>query len=395
MKNIVISEGNYTPPGKLDVEVVERKGLGHPDTLIDGIMESISRKLSHIYLEEFGKIMHHNVDKGVIVGGRTFVEFGGGRVEKPIYILLVGRATDGDGRRIDVNNIAIETAKEYLQNNIPHLNVEKDIEIEAKIRPGSRDLIDLFLRDGVPEANDTSFGVGYAPYTDAENLALNIEKFLNSKDYKKDHPYVGEDIKVMVSRNGEKINLTIALAFISKYINSIDDYIKFKEIVEKDVEKEAKKYTDMEVKIDINTADSYERNSVYITLTGTSAEAGDDGSVGRGNRSNGLITPFRLMTLEAAAGKNPVNHVGKIYSVLSFKIADLIYNELEGDVEDISVTLLSQIGKPISEPKVAFVELVKPGKDYESKARYIVERELENIENITYEIIEGKYPIYY
>ncbi len=102
------------------------------------------------------------------------------------------------------------------------------------------------------------------------------------------------------------------------------------------------------------------------------------------------------MTLEAAAGKNPVNHVGKIYSVLSFKIADLIYRELEGDVEDISVTLLSQIGKPINEPKVAFVELVKPGKeDYKNKAKYIVEKELENIESITYEIIEGKYPIYY
>jgi S-adenosylmethionine synthetase len=52
-------------------------------------------------------------------------------------------------------------------------------------------------------------------------------------------------------------------------------------------------------------------STVYLTVTGTSAEAGDDGEVGRGNRVNDLITPYRPISLEAAAGKNPVTHVGQ------------------------------------------------------------------------------------
>ncbi len=395
MKNIRVVRGNYTPVEELEVEIVERKGLGHPDTLIDGIMESISIELSKLYLNEFGRILHHNVDKGQIVGGRANPRFGGGEILDPIYILLSGRATyEVEGIEFPVQEIALKTARNYLKKAVRNLDVE-GVVIESKIRPGSKDLVELFLRGKKPLANDTSFGVGYAPLSTLEKVVLEVEKFLNSSFYKQKNPFVGEDIKVMGLREGEKIKLTIAMAFVDKFVESLEEYFEFKNKVKKDIEKRVSSLTEKEVEVYLNSAD--EGESVYLTVSGTSAEAGDDGEVGRGNRANGLITPLRLMTLEAAAGKNPVNHVGKLYSVLAFKIAQEITTELEGkEIKDVSVSLLSQIGKPIDEPKMAFIELV--GEDtekYKDKAYYIVERNLENIEELTKEILERKHPIYY
>ncbi|MEM2948081.1 MAG: methionine adenosyltransferase [Candidatus Anstonellales archaeon] len=397
-KNIVVSKGGYTPVPELDVEIVERKGLGHPDTIIDGIMEEISVELCKAYLKEFGTILHHNVDKGQIVGGEAKPEFGGGKIIQPLFILLSGRASyEADGKVFPVQEIALETTKKYIQQNTRFLDPDADVEIMSKIRPGSKDLVELFLRNKgkVPLANDTSFGVGYAPFSDAEKVVLAVEKYLNSKEYKKLHPEVGEDIKVMGLRENRRIKLTVAVAFVDRFIHSIDEYVKAKERVTKDILKKAKEITDMDVEVFVNTADDIKNNSVYITVTGLSAEAGDDGSVGRGNRVNGLITPFRLMTLEAAAGKNPVSHVGKIYSVLAFKIAEDISKEYPS-LRDVSVSLLSQIGKPINEPKMAFIELV--GDDVEplkSKARDIAEQNLENIEELTKLIVGKKVGVFY
>ncbi len=59
--------------------------------------------------------------------------------------------------------------------------------------------------------------------------------------------------------------------------------------------------------VHVNTADDIKKKSVFLTVTGTSAEMGDDGSVGRGNRCNGLITPNRPMSMEATSGKNPID----------------------------------------------------------------------------------------
>ncbi len=60
---------------------------------------------------------------------------------------------------------------------------------------------------------------------------------------------------------------------------------------------------------------------------------------------------------DAAAGKNPVNHVGKIYNVLAGEIARKISGEVKG-VREVYVKLLSQIGKPIDQPMVADVQLL-------------------------------------
>lgn len=396
-RNIIVEKGNYVPVAEREVELAERKGLGHPDSLIDGIMEEISRELSKEYLDRFGKILHHNVDKGQICGGATEVGFGGGCFTKPIYILLSGRATaEAEGKSIPVSHIARTTAHEYLQRLLPELDVFDDVELESRISAGSADLVDLFLRGPrIPFSNDTSFGTGFAPLSDLENLVLSAERYLNSGEYKKQHPEVGADIKVMGLREKSGIKLTVACAFVAKYLPDLDSYVKAKERVTSDVLRLCKKLSGHPVEVHLNTADDIKGGSVYITLTGTSAEMGDDGSVGRGNRVNGLITPFRSMTLEAAAGKNPVNHVGKIYSVLATDIAASIAKENPG-IKDINITLLSQIGKPIDQPKVASVTVIADG-DFpkmQSAIKREIDSRLENITDITERIVRGHVPLF-
>jgi len=396
-RNTVVEQGLYLPPYKREVELVERKGIGHPDSLIDGVMEEISRELSKAYLNDFGSILHHNVDKGQLCGGGTEVDFGGGIFTKPIYILLSGRAiAEAEGKKIPVQHIAVETAKKYLKGTVRHLNVDVDVEVESRISEGSADLVDLFKREGstIPLSNDTSFGTGFAPFDDLEKVVLKVERYLNSGEYKTAHPEVGEDIKIMGLRQNNKMKITVAVAFVSKYVEGVDKYVEFKERVRDDVVNFIKTLTDMETDVFVNTADDIERKSVYITLTGTSAEMGDDGSVGRGNRVNGLITPFRGMSLEAAAGKNPVNHVGKIYSVLATHIAEQVVEE-HGDIEDVNVTLLSQIGKPIDQPKVACASIIS--KDYDTvkdKVKYIIDKNLEEITETTHRIVFGQVQVF-
>ena len=398
-RNIVVEKGEYLPPFRREIELVERKGLGHPDSLIDGIMEEISRELSRAYLNEFGSILHHNVDKGQICGGGTEVDFGGGIFTTPIYVLLSGRATgEAKGKTIPVQHIAIETARKYIGSVVQNLDAAADVEIESRISAGSAELAGLLSKGKkIPAANDTSFGTGFAPLDDVERMVLNVEKYLNSEEYKRVHPEVGEDIKVMGLRQNNGIKLTVAAAFVSKFVEGIDQYAEFKERVKNDILKLSGKITDMEVEVFVNTADDIEKKMVYLTLTGTSAEMGDDGSVGRGNRVNGLITPFRGMSLEAAAGKNPVNHVGKIYSVLATQMAGEIADEHD-EIEDITITLLSQIGKPIDQPHVASAMVItKKEKDFDrikDKVGYSVNKNLEEITEITNRIVFGKIPVF-
>lgn len=102
-----------------EVEIVERKGLGHPDTICDALAETLSRNLCHEYRKRFGRILHHNVDKALLCGGRAAPVFGGGAVLEPIGIYLGGRASTGAaGAEIPVREIAMESARAWLSANL-------------------------------------------------------------------------------------------------------------------------------------------------------------------------------------------------------------------------------------------------------------------------------------
>ena len=385
MANIIVSSLDFEYVGNQFAEIVERKGIGHPDTICDSIAEELSVALSNLYLEEFGAIMHHNVDKALLVGGVAEPVFGGGKVISPIEIYIVGRAIkEKEGKRLPVEEIAIETIQNWISANIKNLDPTRHVVIHAKIKPGSKDLVELFERfkekGEVPLANDTSFGVGFAPLDDLERVVLNTERFLNSEEFKKEHPELGEDIKVMGVRIRENIKVTVASAFVSKYVSNLQDYITKKEIIKEEIENYIKALTDRSVEVYLNTADNYEKESVYITVTGTSAEQGDDGQVGRGNRANGLITPYRPMSLEAAAGKNPVSHIGKIYNIVANIIAERVTKEIE-EVKEAYCYMVSRIGYPINEPQVCDVKVrVEKGiSGVEEPVKKIAEEELERM----------------
>ncbi len=339
------------------VELVERKGLGHPDSIADGVSESVSRALSRLYLDEFGKILHHNTDETQVVGGASEPKFGGGRVTKPIYVLLVGRATtEVNGEKLPYRDVAIEAARKYIGSVCAHVDTERQVEFDCRIGQGSVDLRGVFDQKQVL-SNDTSFGVGFAPLSETERLVLESERFLTTK-LKKKLPALGEDVKVMGYRQGDRIGLTVAAALVDKEIRNPAEYTSVCEEVRDKLAEVASKLTRREVTIDVNTADDPELGRYYLTVTGCSMEAGDDGSVGRGNRANGLITPCRPMSLEASAGKNPVNHVGKIYNILGNMVANAIVQETGGDVKEVHVRILSQIGKPVDQPQVASIQIL-------------------------------------
>ncbi len=378
-----------------EVEIVERKGLGHPDSICDGVAESVSRALSREYIDRVGKVLHYNTDETQLVAGNAAPAFGGGEMVDPIYLLVVGRATkEYEGMRIPTGKIALEAAREYLAQHVPELEVGTHVIVDVKLGEGSGDLQEVFGEEGktVPMANDTSFGVGHAPLTETERIVLEAERSLNGS-YSDANPVVGPDVKLMGKREGDRIDITVAVAMIDGHVARMDEYDHAVGGVREHVTDLAREYTDREVSVHVNTADDYEQGSIYLTTTGTSAEQGDDGSVGRGNRANGLITPNRSMSMEATSGKNPVNHIGKIYNLLSTEIAECVVEEVDG-IRDLRIRLLSQIGRPIDRPHVADAHVVTEAglelSDIEAEVVEIVDRGLANVSAITQRTIDGE-----
>jgi S-adenosylmethionine synthetase len=394
-RNIQIEALNQIPLEKQRIELVERKCLGHPDSIADGIAESISQSLCKVYLEEFGAVLHHNTDQGEVVAGESCPAFGGGKMIRPIYVLIDGRATKQfNGVTIATDAVAVEAAHSYLHKILPELNLTRDVTIDSRLGTGSTDLRDVFKpRQGkVPRSNDTSFGVGHAPFSDVETIIRNTSDYIDTRLRKK-YPAIGQDIKIMGLRDGNTITLTIACAIVDKYCADIKEYQDYMALLTEEIGKVAKKSTKRKVVIHVNTADDIKNKSVFLTVTGTSAEMGDDGSVGRGNRCNGLITPNRPMSMEATSGKNPINHIGKIYNLLSTNIAQETIEKVDG-IEEMYVRLLSQIGKPIDQPLVASVQVL-PMKgvtlpEINGEILAIVNDKLANVTSITEKVIRGE-----
>ncbi|MEM2944482.1 MAG: methionine adenosyltransferase [Methanomassiliicoccales archaeon] len=396
-RNIVVERINYTPIQRQRVELVERKGIGHPDSIADGLAESVSRALCKLYIERYGRILHHNTDETQIVGGQSAPRFGGGVVLEPIYILLVGRATtEVNGERLPIRHTAIKAASDYLKEHFPNLDVTTDVMLDCMIGKGSVDLTSVYETKKLL-ANDTSFGVGYAPLSETEKVVLETEKFINGP-VKKRLKETGEDVKVMASRVNGKIVLTIACAMVDRYIDDPDHYQNVIQELTEMVADHAVKFTSNEIEVKINAADNYKDGIYYLTVTGLSMENGDDGSVGRGNRVNGLITPYRPMSMEASAGKNPVTHVGKLYNLLAKQIAEEIANTCGDDVLEARVRLLSQIGRPIFDPQTASIQLIIANnanfEKIKSEAESITAYWLDNIGQVTEKIVNGQLPVF-
>jgi S-adenosylmethionine synthetase len=401
MRNILVDHSKHTPVEQQRVEIVERKGLGHPDSICDAVMDKVSVRLCREYLEKVGSILHHNADKSLLVAGDVEPNFGGGKVKEPMLLILGDRAANkADNISIPVKELAIQATKEWISGNLRFVDPEKHVRYQVELKPGSPELVDIFKRKGkVLGANDTSAAIGYAPMTRLEKIVLKTEQYANSPLFKKKFPESGEDIKVMGLRKNGDLNLTISMAFVDRYVKDEKDYFRKKSEILEDLQMFVKtNVTFNKVSVDLNTLDAPGRGvgGVYLTVLGTSAESADSGEVGRGNRVNGVIPLNRPTCSEAAAGKNPVSHVGKIYNLLTHRIASSVYEKVPG-LEEVYIWLLSQIGKPIDQPAIAAAQVVlQSGNSLESLEKSIaevVDAELANIDKFTLDLAYGRIPI--
>jgi S-adenosylmethionine synthetase len=396
-----VSELHQVPIEEQDLEIVERKGVGHPDHICDAIMNEVSVALSKEYLRRYGHVQHHNIDKALLAAGEVRRRYGGGEVKRPMLMVFGDRATyDVDGDIVPVDELAVDTAKKWLRKNLRFVDPDRHVRYQVELKKGSAALTDIFKRKGeYYGANDTSAAVGYAPLSSTEKIVLQTERYINSPGFKKEFPETGEDVKIMAAREGKELTLTVALAFVDKFIENENQYFKRKAEVEEDVSRFVRSRVKFDpANVNINTLDKRGRgmDGIYLTVLGTSADDGDGGQVGRGNRPTGIIPLNRPTCSEAAAGKNPVSHVGKIYNLLTYEIANRVYEKVPG-IKEVYVWLLSQIGRPINEPKVAGVELIlDKGVDFgptSKLATEIVKSELNSINDFTDRLTQGKIPV--
>ncbi len=357
--------GPYDPP----TEFVERKGLGHPDTICDLLAEGLAQDLAHHGLERYGALRHFNVDKALLsagevrLGGGPDGPFGGGEVVRPSRIVLAGKVDARDG--MPPLGPLTRAAYARLAAILPWADLPGDYAIELWLQPSSADLLPLLTRgarpseQGAPLANDTSFAVVSLPRSALEAAVHGVEHALAVAGRSAGLP-LGADIKVMGARQGHDVTVTVAAAVRARDVVDHEAYRRLKEAVRgiaDDAVRAAFRARGRRLdrlEVHVNQAD-LEPDGAYLTLTGSSAEAGDDGQVGRGNRVGGLITPHRSMSLEAACGKHPLGHVGKLYHALAWNAAEAVAG-LPG-VEGATVRMLSRIGRPVDRPVAVEVEV--------------------------------------
>lgn len=393
-----------------EVEVIERKGKGHPDTLADELGECLSIAYSKYCLNNFGVILHHNFDKVGLMGGLSKVGFNVGKIISPIRVLVNGRASLKFGdKNIPVKELITKEIQNFFTKKFPHIKGSKDLyriiwEISTGSSPGAVSSEDSYRqhwfeprnKDDLSElknlnCNDTSMGVAYYGHTKLEQFVLNIEKTLNSKKYKKDKLWLGSDIKIMCSRINKDVTLILCVPQIGLYVNSLNEYQNNLSIIKETIYSIAEEtISDFNLSININMRDKFDSESkdLYLTYTGSSIEMGDEGFVGRGNRFGGLITPNRLYSMEGIAGKNPVYHTGKMYSAMAYELSKKIYEKYGKASESL---LIGVTGQSLKTPSKIVVKI----EDCDISENDILQLFNQiNPSEITEKILEGEYEFF-
>ncbi len=399
---ILIQESPTVPVQAQRVEIVERKGKGHPDTICDAVADRISVELSRAYRKAFGRILHHNIDKGLLVAGQVDCRWGGGRVKEPMCLIIGDRAAAGVGKRtLPVADIVAGAARDWFKQNLRHVDPDRHVRYQVELKPGSPELGAIFEpRRGPLVANDTSAAVGYAPLTPTERLVMDVERFLNGPLFKTEFPATGEDIKIMALRLDRNLSLTVAMPLLADAVRSEAEYFGLKTRTLRAIRAYVGRQPHgcQRVQVALNTLDRRGKglDGMYISLLGTSAEQGDSGQVGRGNRVCGVIALNRPMSGEAAAGKNPVSHVGKIYNVLAHELATRIHHQVP-EVREVTVWLCSEIGRRIDRPTAAaaHVSLARGAtlRRVQGRIQAIIRDGLAGLGPFCDALAQGRYPV--
>jgi S-adenosylmethionine synthetase len=347
-------------PESRSLEVVERKGIGHPDTVSDGIAESVSNYYSKYCLEKFGIVLHHNVDKIGALGGLARVEWGSDELVKPTRIMLNGRISSGLGDfKIPVDEICEQAAKHFLATALPNMDVDKDFTFIHEHTSYSKNPYWFNPRSvqDLPEysrlfANDTSVVTAHGGNTLAEDLTLAIEGFFYDENQKPRFKECGQDIKVMVIRNDDVFDIRVCFPIILKHCPNITTYWEITEQIYKllgdfipSILPDGKTFN-----LELNLAKDPSKiaaNQLYALVGGSALDYGEEGLVGRGNTRSGFIPMYRTHSMEAAWGKNPVYHVGKVLGVVADAVAKQIFQETGIPNE---ITFVAKNGDLLMEP---------------------------------------------
>lgn len=416
-ENLLVYSSGTSSIENTEFEVVERKGIGHPDTLCDTIAEKVSQAYSQYCLKHYGIILRHMVDKIALSGGTSKVKFGGGEMQKPIRLYLNCRFTRTyQQETIPYLDIVKETVYRHFGEVLPLLDLEQWLMIvdNTHFAPGPGVVYEAdgstqnerqfffeipkkefaVFHDNNLRSNDTSTAVAYSPLSATEKIVILVETTLNGKEFKKLYPYVGTDIKVMARRIKKRMDITVCIPFIAAYTPNKEFYFeKLKSLEVLIQQMVTSEFPQFNTTISLNTRDNPSKSDYYLTLTGSAIESGDEGVVGRGNRYNGVIPFTRHMSMEACCGKNPVYHVGKIYTAICSLISDEIFRIVGLETY---VYLTSQMGRNLSDPWSACVEVC--GGNASSTQRQmieeIVERNLVNANKTTQKIVSGELNLY-
>jgi S-adenosylmethionine synthetase len=393
---IVIEAVSGPPIAGRRIELVERKGLGHPDTICDSLVETVALALNRMYVQRLGVVAHYNVDKALLVAGQCRKTFGRGEVTQPMELVVGDRATfEVAGVKLPVEREAQAAVDAWLARFLPR--ARPHLRVRSALAPGSAELAGIF-GPGMPEivSNDTSGATGYAPLSPTEAIVLAVERFLNGPEFKRQFPDTGEDVKVFGRREDDRLSLTVAMPMLAAATPSEAAYFRRKDEVLAALEQ---RFAAEPLSLDwqLNNLDAHGHGSdgVYLTVTGTSAEDADSGQVGRGNRANGLIAFSRPTGGEAAAGKNATAHAGKIYSVLSHHLARQIHAQAGGTAE-VYVHLAARIGEPVDRPWVGIQLVLSPGAalpDVEAAVGEVVESSITRLPEFRARLARGEFPV--
>ena len=379
------------------VELVERKGIGHPDTICDALAEAIAVALNRMYRARTGTILHYNIDKALLVAGACEKRFGGGRVTRPMRFFIGDRATFTlDGARLPVEDTLHEAVRAWLRVHLPRVRAGYELDIESVLAAGSAELRGIFGPSPQVASNDTSGASGWAPFTPTERLVLEVEQFLNGEAFKHRFPDTGTDVKVFAVREDDHATVTVAMPLFADAVASEGAYFARKDEILATL---AARFDGVPLALAwrLNNLDAPGRGAdgTYLTVTGTSAEDADSGQVGRGNRVGGVIAFARPTSGEAAAGKNAVAHAGKIYDVLSHALAQRVHERCPG-IAEVYVNLMARIGEPVDRPWVS-VQVVLEDRvalgDVEPAARAVIEEGIARLPAFREELLRGEHPV--
>jgi S-adenosylmethionine synthetase len=397
MDRVAIGLLGGEPVASRRVELVERKGLGHPDTLCDALVEAVALALNRLYLERLGTIPHYNVDKALLVAGQCNKGFGWGRVRDPMELVIGDRATFAvNGTILPIAGTVAAAVDGWVAAHLPHVRAGEDLRVRLALAPGSEELRGIYAPGAPVTSNDTCGASGYAPLSPTETLVLDVEGYLNGPDFKRHFPDTGQDVKVFAFREGEDVAITVAMPLLAALTGSEAAYFQRKEAILAEL---ATRFAGEPFAFHwaLNALDRPGRGAagVYLSVTGTSAEDADSGQVGRGNRANGLIAFARPTGGEAAAGKNPVAHAGKIYSVFSHHLARCLHARCPG-LDEVYVHLAVRIGDPVDAPRVGVELVLAKGAalgDVEAPVRDVVAAEVARLPGFREELVAGRHAV--